>query len=331
MNIKVKLDEGARLPEKAHDADWYNVECLFCGTRFHLKPCAVKRFKTHYCSKDCQNKARSIYMKGEGNHQYGLKGELNASWKGETKKFNSHGYVMIRIPEHPFADKNGWAFEHRWVAEQYMLNEDNSIEIKDKRYLKPEYHVHHINFDRTDNRVENLIVMHKEEHRKMHNRLNPSQKNDLGQFVGEDKSVVKIKRVTETARLPEQKSEGAAGYDLYADISEPIHIYPHDTAMIGSGIAMEIPKGFFGAIYARSGLSVREGLRPATCVSVIDSDYRGEIGLPIHNDSEEIRVVEPHSRVAQIVIQKVEPIKLIETDSLDPTERGDGGFGSTGR
>lgn len=141
---------------------------------------------------------------------------------------------------------------------------------------------------------------------------------------------IKIKRLTETAIMPERKTDGAAGFDLYVDSADPIVIYPHSTRMVYSGFAFAIPKGYFGAIYARSGLAVKLGVRPSTCVSVIDSDYRGNVGLPLHNDSNRIRVIEPYSRVAQMLIQEAFTPELELVDELDETERGEGGFGSTG-
>lgn len=142
---------------------------------------------------------------------------------------------------------------------------------------------------------------------------------------------VLVKRVTETAIVPERKSIGAAGYDMYADIQNEVIIPPHETRMIYSGIAFAIPKNYFGAIYARSGIAIKDGLRPATCVSVIDSDFRGNVGLPIHNDTDEARRIAPKERIAQIVFQEALICDLELVDTLDETERGSGGFGSTGR
>lgn len=142
---------------------------------------------------------------------------------------------------------------------------------------------------------------------------------------------IKVKKLTDTAIVPQKQSNGAAGYDLYADTDVAITILPHQTVMVQSNLAFEIPKGYFGAIYARSGLSTKFGIRPATCVSVIDSDYRGSVGLPIHNDSETERTIEPHERVAQIVFQKALDAELEVVDELEDTERGTGGFGSTGK
>lgn len=311
-------------------ADWYNVECQECGKLFHLKPSAIKRFKTHYCSKDCQNKARKEYMKGEGNHQYGIRGENNASWIGETRKRSCYGYVMVRVKDHPFADKQGWIFEHRLMAEKYLLNDENSIEVNGKRYLNPIYCVHHKNFDRTDNGIENLSVMTNEDHKKLHNKLNPNGRNEKGQFKKMEEAI-KIKKVTETAIMPKRQTAGSAGYDLCIDSDKPVVIPPHCTVMIQSGIAFEIPKGYFGAIYARSGISTREGIRPATCVSVIDSDYRGSVGLPLHNDTDDEKIIKPYERVAQIVFQKALIVDLELVDELEETERGEKGFGSSGR
>lgn len=143
--------------------------------------------------------------------------------------------------------------------------------------------------------------------------------------------LLRVKRVSPTAILPKQQTAGAAGIDLCADPPEDVVINPHETVMISSGLAFEIPAGYFGAIYARSGLSTKRGLRPANCVGVIDSDYRGPVGLPLHNDTDEVRVVQPGDRVAQMVIQEAFGVILEEVEELSETERGSGGFGSTGR
>lgn len=140
----------------------------------------------------------------------------------------------------------------------------------------------------------------------------------------------KIKKISETAIIPTKATGGSAGFDFYTDTSEPVVIYPHETVMLTTGIALEIPEGYFGAIYPRSGISTKRGLRLANCVAVIDSDYRGAVGVPIHNDTNESKYVQPHERVAQIVFQKVEPIGIAEVDELSETKRGSGGFGSTG-
>lgn len=306
-----------------------NCICEVCGKRFHRKPSQIKKMKKHYCSYECHYIDKKRYMSGELNHQYGLKGSKNASWQSDRYE-SRYGYIQVRCLNHPFRDKAGFVFEHRLVAEKYLLTDENSVEIDGRKYLKPEYVVHHKNFDRTDNRPENLQVLTKEQHQALHAKLNPRARNELGQFVADEAETIKVKRVTNTAIIPKRQSIGAAGYDLYADIQNPVEVEPHKAAMVFSGVAFSIPQNYFGAIYARSGLAIKEGLRPATCVSVIDSDYRGNVGLPIYNDSDTKKTINPHERVAQIVFQKALMVDLEVVDHLDDTERGANGFGSSG-
>ena len=142
---------------------------------------------------------------------------------------------------------------------------------------------------------------------------------------------IRIKRLNNNAVIPTKGSEYAAGYDLYAEIPSEVKtvgVHPGETI---TGIAMEIPEGYFGAVYARSGLSTKKGLRPANCVGVVDSDYRGEICVFLHNDSNKTWAIENHDRIAQLVIQKFEPVEFEEVKELSDTSRGTDGFGSTGK
>lgn len=141
---------------------------------------------------------------------------------------------------------------------------------------------------------------------------------------------IKIKKLNENAITPTRGSNQAAGYDLYACITSPIVITPHSTVKIGTGLAMELPDGYFGAIFARSGLATKEGLRPANCVAVIDPDYRGEWIIPLHNDSDIPQTISPFERIAQLVVMPYLSIEFEEVDELSDTDRGIGGFGSTG-
>ena len=142
---------------------------------------------------------------------------------------------------------------------------------------------------------------------------------------------IKVKRGSPTAILPTRGSAAAAGYDLYADLQETTEIAPHETKMIGTGLAMEIPEGYFGAVFARSGLASKESLRPANCVGVVDSDYRGQITVALHNDSDTVRIAEPGERIAQLVVMPYLSVEFAETEQLNETVRGSGGFGSTGK
>ena len=143
---------------------------------------------------------------------------------------------------------------------------------------------------------------------------------------------IKVKKIYKDAKMPSHGSTEAAGYDLYAytkDYDECL-IHAHSTQLVGTGLVMAIPEGYFGAVFARSGLASKRGLRPANCVGLIDSDYRGEIKVALHNDTDELQKFENGERIAQIVILPCPPVRFVETDSLDGTVRGEGGFGSTG-
>lgn len=150
--------------------DYFNCQCPICNKKFHLKPYRLNKSKTHYCSKECHRLAKKEYMKGENNHQYGLKGSKNSSWKS-NKKITNYGYIKIRCLDHPFKDCDGFVFEHRLVAEKYLLDDENSIEINGKLYLKQEYAVHHIDFNKTNNISTNLKIMTLSEHSKLHKSL----------------------------------------------------------------------------------------------------------------------------------------------------------------
>ena len=141
---------------------------------------------------------------------------------------------------------------------------------------------------------------------------------------------IKIKKLSENAIIPTRGSEYAAGYDLYACTNSPIIITPHETIKVGTGLAIEIPEGYFGAIFARSGLATKQGLRPANCVGVCDSDYRGEYIVALHNDTDIPQTINPMERIAQLVIMPFLEIEFNEVNELENTKRGDGGFGSTG-
>ena len=142
---------------------------------------------------------------------------------------------------------------------------------------------------------------------------------------------VNIKKLNDNAIIPTYGTEYAAGADLYACMDEAVTINPGETSFIKTGLAMEVPVGYAGLIYARSGLACKKGLAPANKVGVIDSDYRGEIMVALHNHSNEAVVVESGERIAQLVITPYIVAAFNQVDELEDTVRGDGGFGSTGR
>lgn len=143
-------------------------------------------------------------------------------------------------------------------------------------------------------------------------------------FVG-----VEIQKLTDTAQVPFHGSDAAAGYDLFAD--QDCVIQPGASAKISTGIAMAIPDGYWGGIFARSGLATKQGLRPSNCVGVIDSDYRGPIIVALYNDSNDNRIIHKGDKIAQMIISPFAYWTIHEVNTLEKTERGEGGFGSTGK
>ncbi|MDY3846164.1 MAG: dUTP diphosphatase [Eubacteriales bacterium] len=145
------------------------------------------------------------------------------------------------------------------------------------------------------------------------------------------KMKVRIKKLDTRAILPTYGSPFSAGADLYAVSEENVTFLPGETKFIHTGISMEIPQGYVGLVYARSGMACKRGLAPANKVGVIDADYRGEIMVALHNHSDSEQRIEPGERVAQIVIAPFITAEFEECDELSDTLRGDGGFGSTGK
>ena len=141
---------------------------------------------------------------------------------------------------------------------------------------------------------------------------------------------VNVRKLNPNAVLPTYGSEFAAGADLYACIENDILVFPGETVMVGTGLAMEIPEGYAGLIYARSGLASKKGLAPANKVVVVDPDYRGEFMVALHNHSKDTQTVAKGERIAQLVITPCIQVEFNETDYLSDTVRGEGGFGSTG-
>ena len=141
---------------------------------------------------------------------------------------------------------------------------------------------------------------------------------------------IRIKKLNDDAVIPTYGTEFSAGADLYACIDESVAIAPGKTAFIGTGLAMELDCGYVALIYARSGLACKRGLAPANKVGVVDSDYRGEIKVALHNHSDSEQIIESGERIAQMVITPYIKCEFEEADELESTERGAGGFGSTG-
>lgn len=141
---------------------------------------------------------------------------------------------------------------------------------------------------------------------------------------------IKIKKLNEDAIIPTYGSEFSAGADLYACTEEKIEILPGESKLIKTGLSMEIPVGYAGLIYARSGLASKKGLAPSNKVGVVDSDYRGEVMVSLHNHSTKVQEILPKERIAQLVIAPFLKAEFLISEELSDTQRGEGGFGSTG-
>ena len=142
---------------------------------------------------------------------------------------------------------------------------------------------------------------------------------------------ISVKKINKNSIIPYRASKYSAGYDLYACIDSSIIIPPHQTVKIGTGLSIEIPDGYFGAIFARSGLATKQGLRPANCVGCCDSDYRGEYIVALHNDSDKNQIIKNGERIAQLIVMPYLSVEFTEVNELSETERGDGGFGHSGK
>ncbi len=144
-------------------------------------------------------------------------------------------------------------------------------------------------------------------------------------------SIINIKKLDEKAVIPKYGTEYSAGVDLYSASDSDIVIKAHETVLIKTGLAMEIPEGYGGFIFARSGLATKKGLAPANKVGVVDADYRGEIMVALHNHTNEDQTIEAHERIAQMVFLPFLRANFNEVEELSETVRGTGGFGSTGK
>lgn len=163
-----------------------NCECAVCKKKMYMKPFRLKRIKNDItCSKKCSSILKQIYFLGKNNHQYGLKGHLNSSFIN-NKTITNYGYVKIYLPNHPYSDKYGRFWEHRYVIEQYSSYDDSYFEImNEQKVLKKKYHVHHINENKSDNRIENLIILTKSQHISLHSKQKEIVRNNTnGKIIG---------------------------------------------------------------------------------------------------------------------------------------------------
>ena len=193
-----------------------NCKCEICGKEFHRKKSRILKNKHQVCSRECLRELKKILLVGEGNHQYGLKGDLNSSFKGIEVKRKNNGLLEVKVykPDHPFADKNSRVLKHRLIVEEHydLFDSKYFVNINNNFYLRPGIEVHHINRDHTDNRIENLMPVTKSEHRIIHNLFQTIIRDELGRITGVLKQGELLEKPEEVDQQPIQpltKLEGS--------------------------------------------------------------------------------------------------------------------------
>jgi hypothetical protein len=169
-----------------------NCKCDNCGKYFHKKESHIKKSKNNYCSKQCFYESKKITMLGENNHQYGVKGNKNSSWRNDNR-ITSNEYLKIYKPNHPLSDRDGRILEHRYLAEKYLAKESDLIYINGAKVLNPNLDVHHIDKNKRNNSISNLLIVTRSEHAKIHqgekHKLNSVKK--ICKFCGKEYEVIK--------------------------------------------------------------------------------------------------------------------------------------------
>lgn len=304
-----------------------NVTCAVCGVEFHVKPKRLKRLKKDEnicCSKECGNKLREVTYLGENNHQYGLKGELNDSFKSDIR-ISSYGYILVRQINHPFVSKGDFIFLHRLLMEEYLkVNEPDSpylIEVEGYKgtFLNPECVVHHNDGDKLNNTIQNLKCMSRGDHTRLHNKMRDYARDYNGNFSKINGKKDSIGNLTKKYKLD-------AGLDVCS--SEGIIVPAKGSALVSTDLKIAIPDYHVGLLWSRSGLSVKHKIEVGA--GCIDSTYRGEVKVHLYNYGEENFTINIGDRIAQLLTIPINVFDYVNAEDLEETERNLGGFGSTG-
>lgn len=310
-----------------------NVECSYCGKEFYLKPYRIKKAKQHYCSQECCWQHRKELYSGDGNHQFGLKGELNGSHLSDIH-LSVLGYLEVYCHTHPFRNNVDKVLLHRLIIEEYLRENDPSshflvsVEGYEGQFLSPEAVVHHKNEIRTDNRLENLEVMSLGDHTYLHTTNNKEsfiRCEKTGRFVGKT-DTGQYKKESDVVKTLFKKHSQDAGLDMVSavDITVPSKGY----SMIPTGTNIAVPENHVGLLWSRSGLAIKHGIEVGA--GCIDASYRGEVIVKLYNHSDQDFDVTIGDKIAQLLTIPVNLAFYEEVDDLDDTDRGQNGFGSTG-
>lgn len=302
-----------------------NTACDICGKPYRLKPSHLAKIKVTCCSKKCSAIYRQRLMSGEGNHQYGLIGELNASFRADWN-FTTFGYIYLRFYNHPFKSKNKLIFAHRLIMEEYLRvnSPDNpnlvSVPNFPIKFLKPEIHIHHINENKLDNRISNLLCLTKSEHQALHSKQMQLERNKKGQFMKRGR------KKSENKKQLYKKRFSDAGLDVASN--EDIIIPAGESRVVHTGLYLAIPEGHVGLLWSRSGLSVKNKIEVGA--GCLDVEYRGEVLVHLYNLGDEDFTIHNGDRIAQLLTIPVNLETYEDVEELEETDRNSQGFGSTG-
>ena len=300
-----------------------NTICDVCGIEFYKRPKDKKKNRTHCCSHSCQNVLRKKRMLGSGNHQFGLKGELNPSFKKDYR-ISSWGYLLIREPNHPLRMYNDFVFAHRLLYENYLLENDNGseylIEIDGRLVLDPEIVIHHLDGNKLNNSVSNLCVMELGDHCAMHNVM-----RNVNMERNADGTFKCIRGLVKEGKL-ERAFSHDAGLDIYSNNS--VLVTARGSSVVSTNLYIQVPEGFVGLLWSRSGLSFKHGIEVGA--GCIDSGYTGEVKVKLFNHSDQDYQVNVGDKIAQLLTIPVSLENYRKSDQLPNSSRGTLGFGSTG-
>lgn len=298
----------------------HNVSCYICEKTFYIKPSHLaKRVNKDKitCSRACNSLARKELMSGANNHQFGLKGELNSTYLSDIRT-SSYGYILVRNSTHPASHADGYMLLHRLVYEEYLrsVNEYTYlVEVDNQWILNPMFIIHHIDGNRLNNSLSNLELTSLEEHSARHSEDRTSI-NRFSKAVGE----LKEGRMFRNKRLD-------AGQDVTS--SESLIVPANGSAVVPTGLVINVPEGYVGLLWSRSGLSVKHKIEVGA--GCIDSGYTGEILVHLYNHSSTDYTISIGDKIAQLLTI---PINLNDYKKVDQlsniSARGSSGFGSSG-
>lgn len=304
-----------------------NARCFICNTPFHVKPHHLQNLRNPNmitCSRMCGAQVKSLLYSGTGNHQFGLKGELNASYKSDYK-INIYGYLLARTPHHPNKNCDDFVFFHRLIMEEYLREVGEYGYLKDLNgylVLRDGYVVHHIDEIKLNNCIENLKIMTLQDHTSLHSSSRTNNKlveTPMANIGLTDKPLFK-------------KFEYDAGQDISSN--ENILLRARSSAKVYTGTTVLVPCGCVGLLWSRSGLSIKHKIEVGA--GCIDHGYIGEIIVHLYNHSDEDFQINVGDRIAQLLTLPIDirMYKTVSTEEIIETNktnlRHTSGIGSTG-